>query len=267
MPNTEAVTEETAVLLARECLYRFLAAALSDPYTSDVGLVLEPNNQQLARSAADLLREEANKPPPSPLGFGELPLPQLDLAPFQAELRLTLGELRAEHDRVFGLVLSRECPPYETEYYSFAEPFFRAQQLADIAGFYRAFGLETAQAAPERPDHLALELEFMAFLLRKERLALTSAGTNAAATEQAGICADAQQSFLRDHLAWWVPSFAMGLRRKAERGFYLAVCQVLAAFMPIERVRLGVAAPRLPLQPALIERPEEQTGCSGCVSS
>ena len=265
MPNTEAVTEETAVLLARECLYRFLAAALSDPYTSDVGLVLEPNNQQLARSAADLLREEANEPPVL-LGFGELPLPQLDLAPFQAELRLSLGELRAEHDRVFGLVLSRECPPYETEYYSSAEPFFRAQQLADIAGFYRAFGLETAQAAPERPDHLALELEFMAFLLREERLALASAGANAAATEQAGVCADAQQSFLSDHLAWWVPSFARGLRRKAEHGFYLAVGHVLAAFMPIERSRLGVAAPHLPLQPALIERPEEQTGCTGCVS-
>jgi TorA maturation chaperone TorD len=265
MPDTETVAEETVVLLARGCLYRFLAVALSDPYTSDVGLVLEPNNQQLVRSAADLLREEANESP-VPLGFGELPLPQFDLAPFQAELRLSLEELRAEHDRVFGLVLSRECPPYETEYYSSAEPFFRAQQLADIAGFYRAFGLETAQAARERPDHLALELEFMAFLLRKEQLALASAGANAAATEQAGVCTDAQQSFFSDHLAWWVPSFAMGLRRKAERGFYLAVGQVLAAFMPIERARLGVAAPYLPLQAALIERPEDQTGCSGCVS-
>jgi TorA maturation chaperone TorD len=168
---------------------------------------------------------------------------------------------------VFGLVLSRECPPYETEYYPSAEPFFRAQQLADIAGFYRAFGLQTAKATPERPDHLALELEFMAFLLRKERLAWASAEVNAAAMEQAGICAEAQQSFFRDHLAWWVPSFVMGLRRKAERGFYWAVGQILAAFMPSERPRLGVAAPRLPLQPALIERPEEQTGCSECTST
>ena len=265
MHHTEAVTEETAVLLARECLYRFLAAALSDPCTSDVGLVLEPHDQQLARSAADLLREEANEPW-VPLGFGELPPRQLDLAPFQTELQPSPEELRAEHDRVFGLVLSRECPPYETEYDSSAEPFFRAQQLADIAGFYRAFGLETAQAAPERPDYLALELEFMAFLIRKERLALATAATDAAATERAGVCADAQQSFLRDHLAWWVPSFAMGLRRKAERGFYLAVGQVLAAYMPTERARLGVEPPRLPLRPALIERPEEQTGCTECTA-
>jgi TorA maturation chaperone TorD len=265
MTYTEAVTEETAVLLARECLYRFLAAALSDPYTSNVDLVLEPNNRQLACSAADLLREEANETL-VPLGFGELPPLQLDLTPFHAELRSSLEQLRSEYDRVFGLVLSRECPPYETEYYPSAEPFFRAQQLADIAGFYRAFGLQTAKITPERPDHLALELEFMAFLLRKERLARASAGVNAAAMEQAGVCAEAQQNFFRDHLAWWVPSFVMGLRRKAERGFYWVVGQILAAFLPSERARLGVAVPRLPLQPALIERPEEQTGCSECTS-
>ena len=74
----------------------------------------------------------------------------------------------------FGLVLTRECPPYETEYHPSSEPFFRSQEMADVAGFYRAFGLETAQAARERPDYLGLELEFMAFLLLKKRLALAA---------------------------------------------------------------------------------------------
>jgi TorA maturation chaperone TorD len=265
MSYMEAITEENTVLLARECLYRYLSAALSDPYTCDVSLLWEPNNRQIARCAAELLREEASETP-VPLGFGELPPSQLDLTRFSRELRSSLEQLRNEYDHVFGLVLSRECPPYETEYCSSSEPFFRAQQLADIAGFYRAFGLQTAKAMPERPDHLALELEFMSFLLRKERMARASAGINPSAMEQADVCAEAQQSFFRDHLAWWVPSFAMGLRRKAERGFYWAVSQVLAAFMPSERARWGVSTPRLPLQPALIERPEEQTKCSECTS-
>ena len=44
------------------------------------------------------------------------------------------GDLTAEYDRVFGLVPCKECPPFETEYHRGTEPFFRAQQLADVAG-------------------------------------------------------------------------------------------------------------------------------------
>ncbi|HEY7311483.1 MAG TPA: molecular chaperone TorD family protein [Gemmataceae bacterium] len=252
------IAEDTALAVASEFLYHFLAAAVSDPFMSDVSLVLNADGRRLAISATELLRQEASESP-IPLGFGELPPSRLDWTSLSIDAPLSLNDLRAAHADVFGLVLPRECPPYETEYCSSAEAFFRAQQLADIAGFYRAFGIQTTHASPERPDHLALELEFMAFLLRKERLACTA--------EQTCVCADAQRSFLRDHLAWWVPSFAAGLRRKAERGFYATVAQVLAAFMPAERARLGVAAPSLPMRPALIERPEEQAGCTGCVAT
>jgi TorA maturation chaperone TorD len=178
------------------------------------------------------------------------------------ELRKPLVELRAEYDRVFGLVVARECPPYETEYHPTSETFFRSQQLADIAGFYRAFGLEGSRSQPERVDHLALELEFMAFLLLKKRLAEGS--DNPDAPEQACVCDQAQQLFLKDHLAWWVPSFATGLRRKAGKGFYAALGGFLAAFIAGERIRFHVDPPRFPLQPALIERPEEQSGCAAC---
>jgi TorA maturation chaperone TorD len=256
--------EDTAVLVARECLYRFLAAALSDPYTDRFGPVLDAGNQELAGAAADLLRAERGELS-APLGMGELPASHLDLAPLRAELGRPLAELRAEYDRVFGLVQSRECPPYETEYHSSTEPFFRTQQLADVAGFYRAFGLQTARAAPERPDHVALELEFMALLALKERLALESSAASPDAAEQAAVCSEAQKTFCGDHLAWWVPSFAMGLRRKAGEGFFAALGNVLAAFVAAERVGFGLPAPRLPLQPALIERPEEQSGCLSCV--
>jgi nitrate reductase assembly molybdenum cofactor insertion protein NarJ len=137
-----------------------------------------PKNQRLAVEAAALLREEAacgtlpsapeESLPAPPLGFGELPAAQLDLTPLLAELPATVEGLREEYNRVFGLVLARECPPYETEYLAVGETFFRSQQLADIAGFYQAFGLAMSHATPERPDHVALELEFMAFLVVEE---------------------------------------------------------------------------------------------------
>jgi TorA maturation chaperone TorD len=263
MSSTELLSETGAVDLARECLYRFLAAALSDPLRERFDLVRDPEDQRLAREATDLLRAEASAPAVV-LGFGELPADELTLEPLLHELLQPVAELGAEYDRVFGLVLARECPPYETEYHPSAETFFRSQELADIAGFYRAFGLEIAQATPERPDHLALELEFVAFLFLKKRQALAMAGPCPDADEHASVCDEAQRSFFRDHLAWWVPSFTTGLRRKAGGGFYAALGKVLAALLPLERNRFGVEVPRMPLQATLIERPEEQAGCAGC---
>jgi TorA maturation chaperone TorD len=259
----DCLDEALAVDLARESLYRFLAAALGDPREPRWQLLLDPANRQLAREAAGLLRGEAALEP-IPRGFGELPPDQLDLSRLLAELSRSRAELAAEYDRVFGLVPARECPPYETEYHTTAEPFFRAQQLADVAGFYRAFGLETSRTAPERPDHLPLELEFLAFLLLKRRLAALAAVPDSA--EQIAICDEVFQNFFREHLSWWVPSFTVGLRRKAGGGFYAAAADVLAALLPAERARLNVPAPRQPLKPAPIERPEEQPECGGCAA-
>jgi TorA maturation chaperone TorD len=249
--------------LARECLYRFLAAALTDPAAGGGMLLRDPDTARLAAAAAEFLREEAAADSVA-LGFGELPPDDLDLAPLLAELARPDTERTAEYDRVFGLVPARECLPYETEYHAAAEPFFRAQQLADVAGFYRAFGLEPSRRAPERPDHLALELEFMAFLLMKKRLAEGAADGDNEGSCRAKVCAEAEAAFFRDHLAWWVPSFAAGLRRKAGRGLYAALARVLAALMPVERRRFGIPAPRLPLRAAPVELPEEQPACAGC---
>jgi TorA maturation chaperone TorD len=257
MTATEPTTDAAAIDLARECVYRFLAAALSDPLGEQWAFLSDLASQRLAADAAELIREEAGASAVV-LGFGELPADVLDLTAVVSALAVARDELSTEYDRVFGLVPSRECPPFETEYHSTTEPFFRAQQTADVAGFYRAFGLEPSRRAPERPDHIALELEFVALLLAKKRLA-----TN---TEQVVVCTEAEAAFFRDHLAWWVPSFATGLRRKGAGGLYARVGQVLAAFLPVERERFRVAAPRMPLQAALIEQPEEQAGCASCAS-
>jgi TorA maturation chaperone TorD len=264
MPDSVQSSETLALSLARECLYRFLSGALSSPYTKNFEIVLDPANQAVAKAGSDMLREAASEMA-SPLGFGELPPSRLDLQPMLERLRRPLNEIRAEYDRVFGLLVPRECPPYETEYQSAAEPFSRSQHLADIAGFYRAFGLDTSTAVPERPDHVALELEFMAFLLMKSRMARAELDPSSeAAVERVRICEETQQTFLREHLTCWVPSFATGLRRKSGGGFYAAVGELLAALVPLERRRFEIPAPRIPLSPAFIERPDEQADCNEC---
>jgi TorA maturation chaperone TorD len=261
MSQAETTSDAAAIDLARECLYRFLAAALSDPNGGRWRLLLDPASQELARDAADLLRAET---PAGPPGFGELPAEALDVRPLLPGLLRPAAERAAEYDRVFGLAGSRECPPYETEYHPSSETFFRSQQLADVAGFYRAFGLDPCRTEPERPDHVALELDFMAFVLLKKRLAAPAGPADAEAAGRVDVCEGAERAFFRDHLAWWAPSFSMGLRRKAGGGFYAAAGRLLAALLPLERARFGVEAPRLPLKAAPIERPEEQAECGAC---
>jgi TorA maturation chaperone TorD len=257
MTRTEVQDDTLALDFARECVYRFLAAALSDPWSGHWQLLFEEESRDIARAAAELLRQEPAATP----GMGELAADHFDFAALLERLPRSASELRAEYDRKFGLLLCRECPPYETEYQPAEDTFLRSQQLADIAGFYRAFGLEPSRSRPERPDHVALELEFMAFLIMKKRLA---GGSAIEPNEQAEVCADAIAKFFREHLAWWIPAFATGLRRKAGTGFYALVGKVLAALLPLERARLEIPAPRFPLQPDLIEQPEEQPSCAGC---
>jgi TorA maturation chaperone TorD len=262
--QTAIIEKEPPVAdMARECLYRFLAAVVAGPYAGSWRYIEESDDQLLAVVAAGLIQSEAENQL-GPLGFGERMADDFDLAALVAELHAPVEELRDDYNRVFGLVIPKECPPYETEYLPSSEPFFRSQELADIAGFFRAFGVEPASAFPERPDYLAIELEFLAFLLMKKRLALGSAEWNPDAQEQAEVCAEAERDFVRDHFAWWVPAFATGLARKAGRGYLYELGRVLAALVPLERERLGIPVPEKPGAPSFIERPEEQPPCATC---
>lgn len=244
--------------LAREWLYRFLAAALLDPSSPRWRSTQDEDVRRLAYEAAELLREEAGDE--TALGFGEVPPDRLDLSTVTDALAQGAEESLTEYVRVFGLTPAPECMPYETEYHPNAEPFFRAQQMADVAAFYRAFGLGVSRSTPERPDYLPLELEFMAFLLARERLARRQ---GVAGEERVQVCHQAQQAFFRDHLAWWVPSFATGLQRKAGGGLYGDLGEVLAAFLPLERQRYEVPPPRVPLQTVPAE-PAGEAACEGC---
>ncbi len=122
------------------------------------------------------------------------------------------SDLQREYDRLFTHRTTILCPIYEVEYDK-NRAVAQGPILADIAGFYRAFGLEIA--VNERPDHLALELEFMSVLTYKEALALENK-----LFEQAQICRDAQKKFLEAHLGRWGGIVADTLARASRLEFY-----------------------------------------------
>ena len=258
-PQTNRETFDGALCFARQSLYRFAALALVDPRCGTWEQLSHPSSAKLVGEAAALVRGEPAAEA-RPLGLGECSLADLDPASVLARLPANAESFNSDYERTFGLLVSGNCPPYETEYINSKFTFQRSQGLADIAGFYQAFGLEPSTGHPERHDHLALELEFMAFLFGLERAAAES--DNADGAERIAICRDAQGKFLTEHLVWWVPTFARLLSRQDPGGFYEAISQFLAALMAAERALAGIPAASGQVAPSTVERPEE---CSGCL--
>lgn len=143
--------------------------------------------------------------------------------------------LRVAYERSFEPSGGLRCPPWETSHtvetpqHAMRSTF----ELADVAGFYRAFGVEL-EPGGERPDHVAVELEFMHLLSVKEAVAHAEQGPE----EHAQTCHEAQRSFVRDHLGRFVGVLAGCLEAAAADPTYAEAGAVLEAFVAEDAARL-----------------------------
>ena len=254
----DKATFDPALNMARQALYRFAALTLLDPKIDSWNELDGLRDDRLLLEAAALVRSMPEAVPEQ-LALGERPLADLDPSLVLDRLPASRQQLNQEYEDTFGLLVSNACPPYETEYINSKFTFQRSNTLADISGFYRAFGLTTGSVLPERPDHIVQELEFVAFLIGMERQAAASDAPNC--QQRIELCHDAQARFVRDHLAWWTGAFARLLTRENPRGFFAASGAFLSALIPAERAILGVPVPSQAVAPSTMEPPE---ACEGC---
>lgn len=143
-------------------------------------------------------------------------------------------DLRSEYIDLFDR--GREAIPlYETEY-ARARTMVKGSELVDIAGFYKAFGL---QIGPEMVDHIAVELEFYGWLLQKSDYLLEIQDT-----EGHEIVLDARKKFLKSHLG----PFAQAICERpglAKSEFYSAVFSHCRDLVHAECAKLEVPIERL----------------------
>lgn len=250
---------DPAVNMAHQALYRFTALCLLDPRAGSWDQLSAMRDSTLLHDAAELIRSDSTAWPDQ-LGMGELSAAELNPTNVLSVLPATARELNRQYETIFGLLVSSACPPYETEYINGKFAVQRSHALADISGFYHAFGLKPASARPERHDHIVLQLEFMAFLFGLELRAVASDDDRR--DERIAICREARKKFFREHLAWWAPAFAHLLAREAGSGFYRQAAQLLAALLTTERAQYGLPTPQQNAQPSTQERPDECEGCS-----
>ena len=143
-------------------------------------------------------------------------------------------KLQGTFDGLFGHAVRGKAPPYELEYGP-SEIIQQASDLADVAGFYAAFGMEVDHHANDRGDHIAVECEFMSVLCAKEAHAIEYGDDNGLQ-----ICCKAQRDFLVDHVSRWLPAFAHRVQQSDAEGFYGAVARVTEAFVAGECRRFGI---------------------------
>jgi len=111
---------------------------------------------------------------------------------------------------------------YETEY---GQPLSKGNKLADLSGFYEAFGFAFSAAQGEMLDHVAVELEFYALLLIKHAALLGNDES-----EGCEIVLDARRKFFDAHLGSFLCTLAEqpGLQEHSVLGPVVRVAKALA---------------------------------------
>lgn len=129
------------------------------------------------------------------------------------------AELEAAHFRLFG---PAPACPLELAFHATKDPFGQAKVIADLAGFYKAFGVESA----ERADGLPAVLEFMAYLEVK-RVHAELRGW----AEQRAIAADAAAKLRGQFVAKSVGVAARKLRAAGAPEFYVQLAGLCRALL------------------------------------
>jgi nitrate reductase assembly molybdenum cofactor insertion protein NarJ len=135
-----------------------------------------------------------------------------------------LDEVRSEYLSLFDNGRGNS-PLYETEY-GRMRGMSKGTDLADIAGFYQAFGMTISESEGDRElhDHIAVELEFYGVLLARQAHLL-----QAGEREGVEIVEDARRKFLVDHLGRLARAVAAReeIQRSPLYGSVFAWCQRL----------------------------------------
>lgn len=135
-------------------------------------------------------------------------------------------ELAVEYCRLFLGPEAVPCPPYGSLY---LDRCLMGPSTQDAMGRYRAEGLKANDSWKEPPDHIAVELGFMA--------SLSAACSRAADADEAGEAERllrAQAGFLGDHVGRWGPVFAERLGRATSCHLYRFLSAFLCYWLPLD---------------------------------
>lgn len=137
-------------------------------------------------------------------------------------------ELAVEYANLFLGIKGKISHPSESAYQT--KGFLEANEIVvDVLNAYWDAGVDKAEEFAEPPDHIAVELQFMAYLCKKIIESVEKG-------EKDDILKyiQMQSSFLTKHLSQWIPSFAKDVIKTAEADFYKALAIITKRFIELD---------------------------------
>lgn len=140
--------------------------------------------------------------------------------------------LKIEYSRLFLGPFKVLVPPYGSVYLEDGRKVM-GESTMDVKNWYREERLD--MLLKEVPDHIAVELEFMYFLVFKQIEAIKDSDE-----EMAGNYLRKQASFLKTHLGKWAPEFTEKVEANAQTEFYKNLARLTRSFIEEDLNNLSV---------------------------
>ena len=121
------------------------------------------------------------------------------------------------------------CPPYESTYMA-ARGMSEAVVLASVERDYATAGLYGTSTKKQAPDHISMEMEFLAILCGRE-----SEAWEAEKTLQGIGLLEKESRFIETHLGLWLQAFGHDVQRADPGGVYADVAAAALAFVTHDR--------------------------------
>lgn len=134
-------------------------------------------------------------------------------------------DLMVEYARLFLGPYELKAPPYGSVYLDQGRRVMGDSTMGVIK-MYQEAGLSIDEDFKELPDHIAVELEFMYYLIYQEVEASENSQLDRASTLR-----ETQGLFLNRFLKPWIPHFCTKIKENTENEFYVALANCVVTIV------------------------------------
>jgi TorA maturation chaperone TorD len=136
----------------------------------------------------------------------------------------TAQELLIEYTRLFIGPFKTLAPPYSSLY--FGSDTLMSDETVWVIDFYRKSGLKSDEKIKDVPDHIAIETEFMYWLIHNEVNAL-----DAGNRDKSFSLWENQREFFNKHYKKWVPEFCAKVATETNTAYFKLLAECLNRFV------------------------------------